>query len=79
MRIKKWDQEGARRGGRTLQKPKGPFRTKNSTAPESVVFCYGRSFLLSVLFSGFFFLEDLALLSTLRSVFWECKNWPGPV
>ena len=24
--------------------PKGPFRTKNSTAPESVVLCYRRSF-----------------------------------
>ena len=31
-------------GGRN----KGPFRTKNSTALESVVFCYRRSFVLSV-------------------------------
>ena len=37
--------------------PKGPFRTKNSTAPESVVFCYRRSFLPSVPFSCLFFLE----------------------
>ena len=37
--------------------PKGPFRTKNSTEPESVVFCYRRSFLLSVPFSCLFFLE----------------------
>ena len=28
--------------------PKGPFRTKNSTALEAAVFCYRRSFLLSV-------------------------------
>ena len=28
--------------------PKGPFRTKNATALNSVVFCYRRSFLLSV-------------------------------
>ena len=35
--------------------PKGPFRTKNSTGPESVVFCYRRSFLLSVPFSCFSF------------------------
>ena len=49
--------------------PKGPFRTKNSTAPKSVVFCYRRSFFsLSVPFSCFFFLEKQALLSTLRSV-----------
>ena len=48
--------------------PKGPFRTKSSTAPESVVFCYRRSFLLSVPFSCLFFLEKQALLSTIRSV-----------
>ena len=30
----------------SAQKPKGPFRTKNATALNSVVFCYGRSFLL---------------------------------
>ena len=48
--------------------PKGPFRTKNSTAPESVVFCYCRSFLLSVPFSCLLFLEKQALLSTIRSV-----------
>ena len=48
--------------------PKGPFRTKNSTAPESVVFCYRRSFSLSLPFSCFFLLEKPALLLTLRSV-----------
>ena len=48
--------------------PKGPFRTKMSTAPESVVFCYRRSFLLSVPFSCLFFLEKQALLSTIHSV-----------
>ena len=48
--------------------PKGPFRTKNSTAHESVVFCYRRSFLLSVPFSCLFCLEKQALLSTLSSV-----------
>ena len=47
--------------------PKGPFRTKNTTALESVVFCYRRSFLLSIPFSCLFFLEKQALLSTLRS------------
>ena len=29
---------------KTSQVLKGPFRTKNSTAPESVVFCYRRCF-----------------------------------
>ena len=53
--------------------PKGPFRTKNSTASESV-FCYRRSFLLSVPFSCLFFLEKQALLSTLRSVFLSVAN-----
>ena len=48
--------------------PKGPFRTKNTTALKSVVFCYGRSVLLSVPFSCRFFLEKQALLSTIRSV-----------
>ena len=38
--------------------PKGPFRTKNSTAPESVVFCYRRSFSLSVPFCCLFFLKN---------------------
>ena len=51
-----------------VAEPKGPFRTKNSTAPESIVFCYRRSFLLSILFSCRFFLEKQALLSTIRSV-----------
>ena len=37
--------------------PKGPFRTKNSTALDSVVFCYRRSFSLSVPFSCLFFLK----------------------
>ena len=41
--------------------PKGPFRTKNSTAPESVVFCYRRSFLLSVPFPCFFFWEKTSI------------------
>ena len=48
--------------------PKGPFRTKNSTAPESVVFCYRRTFSLSVPFFCLSLLEKQALLSTLRSV-----------
>ena len=48
--------------------PKGPFRTKNSTALESVVFCYRRSFSLSVPFSCLLSLQKQALLSTLRSV-----------
>ena len=48
--------------------PKGPFRTKNGTAPESVVFCYRRSFLLSVPFSRLLFLEKQAFPSTLRTV-----------
>ena len=48
--------------------PKGPFRTKNSTALKSVVFCCRRSFSLSVLFSCLFFLQKQALLS-LRPIF----------
>ena len=48
--------------------PKGPFRTKNSTAPESVVFCYCHSFSLSVPFSLPLSLEKQALLSPLRIV-----------
>ena len=47
---------------------KGPFRTKNSTALESVLFCRHRSFSVSVLFSCLFFLEKQALLSPPRSV-----------
>ena len=34
--------------------PKGPFRTKNSTAPESVVFCYRRSFTFCTVFLPLF-------------------------
>ena len=49
-----------------VEAPKGPFCTKNSTAPEAVVFYYRRSFLLSVLFSCLFSLETQAFLSTLR-------------
>ena len=52
--------------------PKGPFRTKNSTAPESV-FCCRRSFSVSVPFSCLFFLEKQALLSTTRSVCYCCS------
>ena len=48
--------------------PKGPFRTKNSTALESVLFRHRRSFSVSVPFSCLFFLEKQALLSPLRSV-----------
>ena len=46
----------------------GPFRTKNTTAPASVVFCYRRSFSLSVPFSCLMFPEEQAFLSPLRSV-----------
>ena len=53
----------------SLKQPKGPFRTKSSTAPESVVFCYRRSFSLSVPFSRSCCLEKQAFLSPLRSVF----------
>ena len=48
--------------------PKGPFRTKNSAALQSVLFCHCRSFSVSVPFSCLFFLEKQALLSPLRSV-----------
>ena len=48
--------------------PKGPFRTENSTALESVVFCDRRSFSLSVPFSCFKSLEKQAFLRPLRSV-----------
>ena len=53
---------------RSLRCAKGPFCTKNSTALESVVFCYGHSFSHSVLFSCLFCLEKEAFLSPLRSV-----------
>ena len=46
----------------------GPCYTKNSTALESVVFCYRRSFSLSVPFSCLLSLEKQVLLSPLRSV-----------
>ena len=49
-------------------KPKGPFRTKNSTALESVLLCHRRSFSVSVPFSWLIFLEKQALLSPLGSV-----------
>ena len=47
--------------------PKGRFRTKNSTALESV-FCFRRSCSLSVAFSCLFRLENQAFLSPLRRV-----------
>ena len=47
---------------------KGPFRTKNSTALESVLLCHCRSFSISVPFSCLFFPEKQALPSPLRSV-----------
>ena len=39
-----------------LPHPKDPSVLKNLTAPESVVFCYRRSFLLSMPFSCLFVL-----------------------
>ena len=51
-----------------LDIPKGPFRTKNSMALESVVFCYRRSFSLSVPFSCLFCLQKQAFLSPLCSI-----------
>ena len=48
--------------------PKGPFRTKNSTALESVLFCHHSSFSVSVPFSCLFSLEKQALLRPLRSI-----------
>ena len=55
-------------GGHTCM-PRPTVRTKNSTAPESVVFCHRRSFFaICTPFSCLFFLEKQALLSTLRSV-----------
>ena len=51
-----------------VKQPKGPFRTKNSTALESVLFCHRHRFSVSVPFSCLFFLERQALLSPLRSV-----------
>ena len=50
------------------QIPKGPFCTKNSTALESIVFGYRRSFSLSVPFSCVFCPQKQAFLSPLRSV-----------
>ena len=43
--------------------PKGPFRTKNTTVLESVVFCYRRSFSQYVPFSCLSLLEKQACLS----------------
>ena len=53
---------------RTPTLPNGPFRTKTSTALESVVFCHRRSFSLSVPFSCLLCLKKQAFLSPLRSV-----------
>ena len=47
---------------------KGPFCTKNSTALESIVYCYRRSFPHSVPLSCLFCLEKPVFLSPLRSV-----------
>ena len=52
-----------------LYLPTGPFRTKNSTAPEAVVFNYHSSFLQSVPFCCLLSLEKQGFLSTLHSVF----------
>ena len=49
-----WDKFGVR-GFFCPAAPEGPFRTKNATALDSVVFWYRLSFLLSVLFSCHFF------------------------
>ena len=56
------------------REPKGPFRTRNSMAPESVVFCCRRSFLVSVPFSCLLFLGKQALLSSIRSVLRFCRS-----
>ena len=52
-----------------LGNPQGTFRTKNTTAPKSVVFCYRRSFSLSVPFACLFVLKKQAFPSTLCTVF----------
>ena len=44
--------ERKRRPNANASVPKGPFRTKNAMALESVLFCYCRSLLLSVPFSA---------------------------
>ena len=41
--------------------PKGPFHTKNATAPKSVVFCYRRRFSLSVAFPCLFFPRETSI------------------
>ena len=58
-------------GSKSLWKlcPKGPFRTKKTTALESVVFCYCRSCWLSIPFFCFFSSGKQAFLSSLCSVF----------
>ena len=43
------------RKSKNARKRRSGFRTKNSTAPESVVLCYRRSFSHSIAFSYFFF------------------------
>ena len=50
--------------------PEGPFRTKNSTALESVVFCYRRSFffIFCRVFLPLLSREKQTFLSPLRSV-----------
>ena len=48
--------------------PKGPFCTKNTTEPESVVFCYRCSSALSVAICCQFALGKQTLLKPLRSV-----------
>ena len=50
--------------------PKGPLRTKNSTALESVVFCCRRSFSLSVPFSCVFCPENQKSAAEKRGL-WE--------
>ena len=47
-RVQKGAKEGFRKKIANNQVPKGPYRTKNTTVLNSVVFYYCRSFLLSV-------------------------------
>ena len=61
--------------GFLLVLPKGRFRTTNSTAPESVVFCYRRRFLLSLPLSCLFFLVRQAFPSTLRTVCYRSSEF----
>ena len=66
-----------KRSQKSLPMPKGLFRTKNSTALESVVFCYGCSSSLSVPFSCLLLLRKRSISEPYgRSILLRpCRNF----